>query len=167
MYANVLNAFQVKSYTVFSYLSEGNVHEVLEVAKGNNVVILLFPSHSTHRLQQYDVSFFRSLKASCDDKAQTRLINHPGRAITEAETISIFDEAYRRAANVTNAASGFKKTGIHPFDPSEVEEMEFATVSVTDSYLTKISYPLSKKATVTDAYQVRQNVGLNVNLCEQ
>jgi len=97
--------------------------EVLEAAKANNVVILVFPLHCTHRLQSCDVSFFRSLKASYDDKAQTWLMNHPGRAITEAEMISIFAAAYGRAANVANATSGFKKTGIHPFDPSKIEEM--------------------------------------------
>ena len=45
-------------------------------------------------------------------------MNHPGRAITEPEMISIFAEAYGQAANVANAISGFKKTGIHPFDSS-------------------------------------------------
>ena len=141
--------------------------EVLEAARANNVVILVFPSHCTHRLQPCDVSFFRSLKASYDDKAQTWLMNHPGRAITEAEMISLFAEAYGRAANVANATSGFKKTGIHPFDPSKIEEMDFAAASVTDNYLPKTSFPVSEEATVMDANKVRQNVGLNVNLCEQ
>ena len=132
--------------------------EVLEAAKANNVVILVFPSHSTHRLQPCDVSFFKSLKSTYDDKAQTWLRNHPGRAITEAEMMSIFAEAYGRAANVANAVSGFQKTGIHPFDPSKIEEMDFSAASVTDNDLSESLPPTeagSTVATMLDTDQVR------------
>jgi len=94
--------FQPVILLVDGHCSHTRNVEVLEMAKANNVVILVFLSHCTHRLQPCDVSFFRSLKASYDDKAQTWLMNHPGRAITEAEMISIFAEAYGRAANVVS-----------------------------------------------------------------
>ena len=125
--------------------------EVLEAAKASNVVMLVFPSHSTHRLQPCDVSFFRSLKSSYDEKAQTWLRNHPGRAITEAEMISIFAEAYGRAASVSNAVSGFKTTGIHPFDPSKIEEMDFSAASVTDNDFPEpaVSIPSNETASAT------------------
>jgi len=107
--------------------------EVLDKAKSNNVVILVFPSHCTHRLQPCDVSFFKSLKWTYDDRAKSWLMNHPGRAITEPDMVSIFTEAYGKSATVGNAISGYKKTGIHPFDPSVLDDDAFSAASVTDT----------------------------------
>lgn len=107
--------------------------EVLDKAKANNVVILVLPSHCTHRLQPCDVSLYKSLKWNYDDKARSWMISHPGRAITEPDMVGIFTEAYGKSATVGNAVSGYKKTGIHPFDPTVLDDDAFSAASVTEN----------------------------------
>ena len=106
--------------------------ELIRKARENNVVIIIFPSHCTHKLQPCDVSFFKSLKWHYDDRAAVWLVNHPGRAINEEEMVGILNEAYGKAATVPIAVSGFRKSGIHPFDRSAFQG-QFAAAAVTDA----------------------------------
>ena len=57
------STFQPVILLVDGHCSHTRNVEVLQKAKTNNVVISVFPSHCTHRLQPCGVSFFRSLKA--------------------------------------------------------------------------------------------------------
>jgi hypothetical protein len=42
--------------------------DVIQLAKDNNAIMLIFPSHCTHRLQPCDVSLFKSLNWHYDDR---------------------------------------------------------------------------------------------------
>jgi hypothetical protein len=48
------------------HVSHTNNLELVEMARKNNVIILIFPSHCTHRLQPLDVAIFKSLKSNYD-----------------------------------------------------------------------------------------------------
>jgi hypothetical protein len=101
-------------------------------AKENNVAVISLPSHSTHKMQPLDVSFFKSLNSAYDQLAQVWLRQHPGRAITEGSFVELFYSAYGKAATVRNALSGFRKSGISPFNPQIFGEKDFAASAVTD-----------------------------------
>lgn len=55
------------------HASHTNNLELVEMARKNNVIILIYPSHCTHRLQPLDVAIFKSLKFNYD-KQVTRFI---------------------------------------------------------------------------------------------
>ena len=51
------------------------------------------------------------------------------------EVASLFRDAYEKTATMAEASSGFRSTGIWPFNPDVFDEAEFAQSSVTDKSL--------------------------------
>ncbi|KAJ8982176.1 hypothetical protein NQ317_013961, partial [Molorchus minor] len=106
--------------------------EVLEFAKKNHILLFCFPPHCTHRLQPLDVSLFGPLTIFYNQAIRTWMLQNAGRGITHFQVGEIFNQAYSKAATVGNATSGFKKTGIHPFDPHIFPDWMFAPSKTTD-----------------------------------
>ncbi|XP_050497814.1 uncharacterized protein LOC126878985 [Diabrotica virgifera virgifera] len=90
--------------------------EVLELAKKNFVDILVLPPHCTHRLQPLDVSFMYPMSTFYEQAVRVWLRTHPGKVVTIHDVGPLFGEAYLKAASMATAISGFKKTGIWPFE---------------------------------------------------
>ena len=85
--------------------------DVVELARQNNVILLCLPSHTSHRLQPLDVSFFRSLKSKYAEEVRTWLRDHPGRQLSEDHVAELVGNAYQDAASLRNAINGFRKAG--------------------------------------------------------
>lgn len=105
---------------------------LVETAKAQNVVLISLPSHSTHRLQPLDISFFKSLKCYYNQEIQSWLRKHPGRPVTEYQIAELFSGAYRRAASISNALSGFQESGIVPFNRNIFDDNDYVAADVTD-----------------------------------
>ena len=105
---------------------------LIEKARDNNVVLISLPSHCTHRMQPLDVSFFKSLKNFYNQEVQCWLRRHHGRPVTEYQIAELFGMAYGKAATIANAVSGFRKTGIVPFNPDIFSDEDFVAASVTE-----------------------------------
>ena len=97
----------------------------IDYARENGMVIVSLPSHTSHKLQPLDRSFFKPLKAAFSSVCSSWLRNHPGRRITVDQLGELFNVAYLKAATVENAISGFKCTGIIPLNPDVLPESEF------------------------------------------
>jgi len=78
------------------------------------------------------LSFFKTLNTYYDQAAATWLRNHQGRAITELEIGDLFGTAYGKAATISNAESGFRKSGIFPFDRNLFTDEDFLSSKMTD-----------------------------------
>ncbi|KAJ8944819.1 hypothetical protein NQ318_013155 [Aromia moschata] len=104
----------------------------LLLAKENGIIMLCIPPHCTHRLQPLDVSFFGPLSTFYNQAITKWLKNNPGRTVTAYQVGKLFAEAYERSATMENSVSGFKKTGIHPFNSNIFPDWMFAAASVTD-----------------------------------
>lgn len=112
-----------------SYSSHGIV---INKARQNNVIILSLPSHCTHRTQPLDISFFKSLNARYNATVQTWHRQHLGRPLTEAEFGELFNTAYSNVATLDEAHSGFRKSGICPFDRKVFTNNNFLAAEATD-----------------------------------
>ena len=97
----------------------------IDYACDNGVVILSLPPHTSHKLQPLDRSFFKLLKSAFNAACSTWLQNHPGRRITVDKLGELFNTAYLKAATIENAVSGFKCTGIVPFNTEILPSSEF------------------------------------------
>lgn len=106
--------------------------ELIELARKNNVVILTFPPHTTHRLQPLDVAAMAPLSAYYEQEVKKWLFTHPGRCVTIYEVAKLFKTAYIRAAVMETAIKGFSKTGICPFNPDVFPDHLFAPSLTTD-----------------------------------
>ncbi|GLV46159.1 hypothetical protein CBL_02875 [Carabus blaptoides fortunei] len=116
-------------------LDNHDTHAKLDVilcSRDNGLVLLTFPSHTTHRLQPLDVSVFGPFKARCRASFNTCMSNHPGKAITIYDiahrTASAFNESFIKA----NILSGFLKTGCWPFNRNVFSPDDFSASQVTE-----------------------------------
>jgi hypothetical protein len=105
-------------------------HKSLEVilkAKENNVILLCIPAHTSHKLQPLDKSFFGPMKMFYNNECRLWMKSHYSLPIKEANVANIFIPAFRRAATITNAISGFKSCGIVPYNRDLILENNFPT----------------------------------------
>ena len=97
--------------------------ESLQYARANDINILLLPSHLTHLLQVADVAVFRPFKAywrrECDRlRAAKRHTCAPGEiGVKRSDILPAAVAAWKYAVTRENVLSGFRRTGIYPFDP--------------------------------------------------
>jgi len=90
------------------------------------------PPHCTHRLQPLDVSYFKALNTFYDQALTSQMKATPGKPITDFQVAGLLGKAYGKASSVENAISGFRKTGIFPYNPKVFEEWEYAPSLVTE-----------------------------------
>ena len=83
-------------------------------------------------MQPLDVSVFKSLKTYYNQEVQCWLRRHPGRPVTEYQIAELFAAAYGKSATVGNAISGFRRTGIVPFNSEIFSDVDFAAAAITE-----------------------------------
>lgn len=98
---------------------------MLEFAEENDIILLGFPSHTTHFLQPLDRSFFKSLKSHWNCVCNTFMRNNPARKINRAVFGQLLGQAWNKAATVETGANGFKATGIHPLNRDAIPDYAF------------------------------------------
>ena len=114
--------------------SHCNSVEMLEFVVRNQIHLVCLPSHTTHYLQPLDRSVFRSLKHFFNQATSCWVKLHPGRRITRLQFGELICEAWGKAATTQNAVSGFKATGIFPFNPSAIPDYAYGLDTTDDSF---------------------------------
>lgn len=102
--------------------------ELLETADANNVILLCLPPHTTHYLQPLDRAFFKSLKTFYYQACREWMHSHPGRKLGRLQFGELLAKSWGKSATTGNAVSGFKATGIFPWDPNCIPDHAY-TVS--------------------------------------
>jgi hypothetical protein len=85
----------------------------------NSIIPLYMPPHSSHLLQPLDVSCFSPLKQAYRKEVEKKMglgINH----IDKDEFLTIYSRVRTEALNEKNIQSGFRATGLVPYDPEQV-----------------------------------------------
>jgi hypothetical protein len=106
--------------------------EVINFAREKNIVILTLPPHCSHKLQPLDVGVFYSFKVFIGYEHDKWLLNNPGKTITIYEIGEFLKNAYSESFTKENIESGFRATGIFPFDRNIFSEVDFLSSDVTD-----------------------------------
>jgi hypothetical protein len=117
--------------------------ETLNLAKENGVVIVTLPPHCSHKLQPLDTSVFAPFKANYNAAVDSWLLHHPGTPLSIYDVASCVGVAFDRSMTPSNIKSGFRKTGILPFDRNIFTPDDFLSSSVTDRDLNTSSSLLS------------------------
>ncbi|KAJ8936334.1 hypothetical protein NQ314_012407 [Rhamnusium bicolor] len=107
-------------------------YEALELAKKRSVVLFCLPAHCTPRLQPLDVAFFGPLHKYYNQGVTQWLKQNPGRTVTIYQVASLFNKAYDKTATLEIALSGFRTTGISPFNRDIFPEHMFLPSLTTD-----------------------------------
>ena len=106
--------------------------EVLEFAKENGVVMLSFPPHTSHKLQPLDRSVYGPFKKYYNSACNGWIIGHPGRTMTIYDIPGVVGTAFPRAMTPANILSGFRVSGISPFDRCIFNDGDFLPSAVTE-----------------------------------
>lgn len=109
--------------------SRCNSIEMLEFAQSEGILLICLPSHTTHYLQPLDRAVFKSVKKNFFDAASKWLKNHPDRKLKRLQFGELLNETWNKSATPTNAISGFRATGIYPFNPDAIPDYAFVTAS--------------------------------------
>jgi hypothetical protein len=92
----------------------------LDYAHKNTIVVLCYPSHSTHVYQGLDVVIFSVLKWAWSDERDK--FEKSGPVVSKLNFLSVYARAHARAFTTANILAAFSKTGIVPFNPDVMTE---------------------------------------------
>jgi len=106
--------------------------EVIDLARSSGVVIVCLPPHTTHKLQPLDRTFYGPLKSNYNAECDKFMLSNAGRRIGQFDLAALFGAAYIKTASVEKAVSGFKSTGIWPFNPDVFGDADYLPSLVTD-----------------------------------
>lgn len=104
----------------------------LQRASASGVIMLSLPPHTSHKTQPLDLSFFKPLKTYYSQNIDQWMRAHPGRAVTMYQVSQLFGSAYAKAASVSTAINGFRKSGLFPVNPDVYHESEFLPADITE-----------------------------------
>jgi hypothetical protein len=117
------------------FLNENRSHLgslVLDVVENLGIQLLCLPVHCSHELQPLDKSFLKPLKSYWNDAEDNCRRQHPGRPLVQLQFPKLFTQAWIRAATPSNALSGFRSTGIYPYNQNVIPVTAFAPSNVSD-----------------------------------
>lgn len=132
--------------------------EAVKYARSSNIVMLTLPPHGSHKLQPLDRCLYSPLKTKYSIECDKFMSQHPGRGITQYQVARLFNEAYKKVATMGNAESGFRVTGIFPYDDDLFEESDFAPSFVTDQMPQGMEIDESNQEPLTVNQPQTQNV---------
>jgi len=113
----------VPTWPLLLLLDGHSSHYILDLiksAKKQKVVIFCLPPHTTADSQPLDASCFKPLKSNWVDVCCKYLFAHPSRVITKFQFSSLFSEAWCKSMTIGNILSGFRATGVYPFNPNVI-----------------------------------------------
>ena len=105
--------------------------EVIDYAK-NGVVMLSFPPHCSHKLQPLDRTVYGPFKRYYNNACNSWMQENPGKTMSIYEIADMVGRAFPRAMTPTNIKSGFRVSGIFPFDRDIFSDEEFMPSNITD-----------------------------------
>jgi DDE superfamily endonuclease len=110
----------------------------------HRVLVAMFPSHSTHRLQPLDVSCFSPLAIRYSQHLDQWIAKHGGIVgLNQSDFYGLFKLALQEAFTEKNILSAWRRTGLHPFNPAIVLDQLAQTPPPTEN--DSIQQPLSEQ----------------------
>lgn len=104
----------------------------IDYCKENGITILTLPPHTSNKLQPLDRTIFGPFKRYFNQGADDWMLSHPGQTLSIYDLAAICMIAWDRSATPSNIKSGFRCTGIWPFDKNIFSEEDFLCSFVTD-----------------------------------
>ncbi|XP_072400708.1 uncharacterized protein [Diabrotica undecimpunctata] len=106
--------------------------EAITYAKAHGIVLLTIPPHTSHKFQALDTIVFGPLKSFYNTACDDWMVAHPDRTITIYEVGGCLAYAFPLAFTPRNIESGFRVTGIWPFNSNIFTDEDFMSAYVTD-----------------------------------
>ena len=95
--------------------------ELIKFARQNEVLLFCLPPHTTHESQPLDTCVFKPLKQNWQDACHHYVQGNPGRVVTKYTFSALLNEAWGKTMIPNIISSGFKRSGIYPFNPNAID----------------------------------------------
>lgn len=105
---------------------------VINFCRDNNIHLISTPPHTTHKLQPLDRTFMKPFKDAFNQRCDVWMRTNAGSRITDYDIAGLVSEAFTKVARLDIAASGFKCTGIYPFDRHLFSDLDYLAADMTN-----------------------------------
>lgn len=95
--------------------------DVVKTARSMGLDLLTLPSHTSHAMQPLDVSCFRPFKQAFRLLRDVWTLRNKSKGATKEVLASWVSKALEKGLFETNVRSGFRTTGIFPFNPHAMD----------------------------------------------
>ena len=95
--------------------------ELIKYARQHDVILFCLPPHTTHESQPLDASVFKPLKLHWHEACHAFVEKNPGKSITKYNFSKLLNTAWGKTMSPSIISSGFKRTGIYPFNPHAID----------------------------------------------
>ncbi|CAG4965306.1 unnamed protein product [Parnassius apollo] len=116
--------------------------EVISYAKSNGITLLILPPHCSNKLQPLDIAIYSSFKSRYNTALSNWMLSNPGRTVTIYQIHGFIKTIMSQAFSQANILSGFKKSGIHPYNDNLFSDEDFMCSAVTDRDISNENYEL-------------------------
>lgn len=102
--------------------------KAIDLARKNNVIILVVPPHCTHKLQPVDLSFNKPFSSAFGKEHSTWIKKNKkiNKLLNFRSFFEVFTPAWQKVcASPENATSGFRAAGIFPFNINTFSKKDF------------------------------------------
>ena len=126
--------------------------ELIKYAREYEVILFCLPPHTTHKSQPLDASVFKPLKSHWHEACHTFVEQNPGKSITKYNFSKLLNTAWGKTMSPNIISSGFKRTGIYPFNPDAIDYgVAPDPVPEKDKQVTEVVSNEGKQTTVEEA----------------
>ena len=107
-------------------------YEALSLAKENFIHIITLPLHTSNKTQPLDRTVFGPMKTHYNQLADSWTMRHVGKLITIYQIAELAGTALTKAATPENVISGFRVSGVWPFDRDIFSNVDYLPSDITD-----------------------------------
>ncbi|CAK1588229.1 unnamed protein product [Parnassius mnemosyne] len=133
---------------------------VINFCRENHIHLMSSPPHTTHKLQPLDRTFMKPFKDAYSQRCDLWIRTNAGCRITDYDIAGLVKEAFIKVARLDIAVSGFKCTGIHPFDRHLFSDLDYLAADMTN-------IPLEQTETSSNALNNEQAVVISNLIIEE
>ncbi|XP_026728373.1 uncharacterized protein LOC113494293 [Trichoplusia ni] len=133
---------------------------VINFCRENHIHLMSSPPHTTHKLQPLDRTFMKPFKDAYSQRCDLWMRTNAGRRITDYDIAGLVKDAFIKVARLDIAVSGFKCTGIHPFDRHLFSDIDYLAADMTN-------IPLEQTETSSNALNNEQAVVISNSIVEE
>lgn len=105
---------------------------VISYAKKSHIHMLSLPPHTSHKLQPLDRAVMKPFKNAYNEACALWMRKYPNLKISLKDIASLVNVAFSRICRMELAQSGFKCTGIHPFNRDVFSDLDFSASLISD-----------------------------------
>lgn len=122
-----------KALLIFDGAASHHDANIVRAAEEHGIILYYLPSNTTHELQPLDKTVFKSFECCWDDELLLEYDRNKNFKLNRSNLGSILSKVWARSVTARNIMSGFRATGIYPFDPHVIPEEAFAPSAVTEA----------------------------------